>query len=780
MASISSISGGKSSSSSSIFGKKNVISGLASGMDTESMIENAVSGYKMKISRVQQQREKMEWQQTAYRNIIQKMVNFNQKYATLASGNDLISGSFFDNAIKVIANGANADKVSATGKGTSTVQVNSITQLATSSTYSTKGNLSSSNVATGSFDVNAVEDIGKLDGSLTLGYGDNKVQISFNDSDVFKNADDMVAAINKKLEDQTMILDKGTEVKASDRLVAVNDGGTISFKTKNSGDATEVWIDSASQSIDTALGINTTGDGKDIKSFHFDKNKVMEEKPLIDVLSEKGFTITFNGETKTIKGPTMAELNSSQESGTLDEKYVKELQKKINGAFGPNTTLKVGDADTTNGKIQLKFEGAGNDRFEVRSSIEDKIGMQGGVGSALNTSSTLGDLLKGNEPASYDFKIKDAAGNEKTIATFTKDSTLQDVIDTINKSADSPVKVSYSKFTGKFMFESKETGANTNFDFGTGLASAMFGSTSSADPSSKYTAGQNAEFEITVNGDKQTINQSSNTIDIDGMKLTMKDTFGAAGTNNEAVTFNTTADADKIVTAVKAMVEDYNALAEEIKKAYSSMPLTDSSGNYYAPLTEEDRADMSESAIKAYEEKAKTGILFADRELATLYDGMTRALGVLGTTGNDSLKLGLTVSYKDGASTLAFDENQFRKALENDPEKVKEVFTGSKAKGDARDGLMQGLKTQLDKYSKTTGAIKGVLVQKAGSPLAPTTMYQNTWQKKIDDYEKQISALQGKMSNQVDYYTRQFSALEQMILQMNNQSSMLMGLNGGF
>ena len=43
MASISSLS--KSSSSSSIYGNRNVISGLASGMDTEAMIQNSIIGY---------------------------------------------------------------------------------------------------------------------------------------------------------------------------------------------------------------------------------------------------------------------------------------------------------------------------------------------------------------------------------------------------------------------------------------------------------------------------------------------------------------------------------------------------------------------------------------------------------------------------------------------------------------------------------------------------------------------------------------------------------------
>ena len=36
------------------------------------------------------------------------------------------------------------------------------------------------------------------------------------------------------------------------------------------------------------------------------------------------------------------------------------------------------------------------------------------------------------------------------------------------------------------------------------------------------------------------------------------------------------------------------------------------------------------------------------------------------------------------------------------------------------------------------------------------------------------------MSDQVDYYTRQFTALEQLVAQMNNQSSMLAGLQGGY
>ncbi len=218
----------------------------------------------------------------------------------------------------------------------------------------------------------------------------------------------------------------------------------------------------------------------------------------------------------------------------------------------------------------------------------------------------------------------------------------------------------------------------------------------------------------------------------------------------------------------------------EIRKAYTDMPLMDSSGKEYAPLTDEQRADMSENEIKNYEERAKTGILFADRELANLYRDMTNALGVLGIKDNDALALGLTTSYDNGATTLSLDESKFRKALETEPEKVKKLFTSSVEKGDASNGLMQGLKNQIEKYAKTSGAVKGILIEKAGSTTAPTSLLQNNIQKKLDEFDEKIDGLRNKMSSQIDYYNRKFSALEQLIMQMNNQSSMLMGLTGGY
>ena len=373
------------------------------------------------------------------------------------------------------------------------------------------------------------------------------------------------------------------------------------------------------------------------------------------------------------------------------------------------------------------------------------------------------------------------------MGAFNKDTALETVLTSINGNADAGVKVSYSKTTNQFQFTAKESGASSRIDMGDGLANALFGGTEEVDKDTgekkktgvSYTAGLDAIFSMKVNGQPlDDISRSSNTFDVDGMSVSLKGTFTA--TEADAVSFTSSSDADKIIDTIKSMVEDYNAMVTEIKNAYSTMPQQKSNGNYYEPLTEEDKADMSESSIKAYEEKAKQGLLFADRDLSALYSQLTSAISMSGKDGADLKAIGITSNYSNGLTTLSLNEEKLRSALETDPDKVRDVFSKSMASGSSSNGLMQALKSPLDMYSKTQGT-KGILVQKAGSTLAPSTLYKNTLQNKLDDIDTQIEKWQDKMADQVDRYTSKFTALEKLISQMNSQSSALasfLGTNG--
>lgn len=248
----------------------------------------------------------------------------------------------------------------------------------------------------------------------------------------------------------------------------------------------------------------------------------------------------------------------------------------------------------------------------------------------------------------------------------------------------------------------------------------------------------------------------------------------------ESVTFTSKSDTDTIVDAIKQMVEDYNKIVTEVKGAYSDMPLQRTNGSKYEPLTEEQKADMSESEIEAYEEKAKTGLLFGDNDLSSLYNALRSAVAPGGNDGSFLRSIGINTSYSEGLTTIELDETALREALETNPDGVKDAFTKSKENGASRDGLMTAIQKVTDRYAATTGATKGILIEKAGSKYSPTAALDNALLDQMNEIDDQIETWQSKMSDKVDYYTNKFTQLEMLIQQMNSQSSTLAGLMGGY
>lgn len=827
MASVNSVS----SSSSSIYGNRNVISGLASGMDTESMIENAISGYKTKISTLQQKRTKVEWQQEVYRSIIGKMASFSDKYTSYASSTNLLSSSFFNQAVKVTATGKYADMVSASGKTSSNVQILGVKQLAKAATYTVSG-IGGSKPAekpefTGSaVDLTKTQELSNVSGSLTIKYGgDRSYTIDFGELENYADVDKMADAIRSKLGEQTMTLSNGTSVKVSEKIkVEVKDGNIVFSDNSTAGNA--VTISGATGKIKNTLGIDPSKNESTLNTK--DVDLVDTSSTLGDYLSGKELTLTLDGVTKKITLPEPKYTDNDKKTLNVTA-YKDDLQKAIEGAFGAGkVTVTAKNQDAQNKNIfDLTFSTQAGSTLSVSGDTAKALGLDKAA-TYVNTSKTLGELLgnvdwndkfekvkaegdikpvnkkdgtgvdyytdsKGNRVKTEDggktyYRVDDKGEylykfeiNGKPVGAFNKDTALETVLTSINGNADAVVTVSYSKTTNQFQFTTRETGKSSKIVMGDGLAKALFGN-----PGDCH--GEDAIFSMKVNNQVlDGISRSSNTFDVDGMSVSLKGTFGAYKTDNklvdaaaaeaDAISFTASSDADKIVDAIKSMVEDYNAMVTEIKNAYSTMPQQKSNGKYYEPLTEEDKAEMSESSIKAYEEKAKQGLLFADRDLSALYSQLTSAISMSGKDGADLKAIGITSNYSNGLTTLSLNENKLRAALETDPDKVRDVFSKSVDSGSSTNGLMQALKSPLDMYSKVQGT-KGILVQKAGSTLAPTTLYKNTLQNKLDDFDTQIEKWQDKMADQVDRYTSKFTALEKLIAQMNSQSSALAGFLG--
>ena len=973
MASITSMMTGGTSSLSSIYGTRNVLSGLASGMDTETMIENAVSGIKTKIQNLYKKRTKIEWQQEAYRSIIDKAVNFNTKYTSYSSKTNLLSSSFFNNAVNTATKGTYADKITASGKTTSDIKINAVKQMAQAASYTVSGvntpmTGSNGGIQAGKgFDITGKTPVSTVSGSLSFQYGGTNGKIfdikfdeleNINDVEVLNadgtvktdatNAEKLAQAIQNKLDDITYSYTKNgvQETTTAGKAIKVEADpifGSISI-SDGLGEGNKVNICYVSGDIEDTLGIKK-GDTS-IRAYQ-NLTKDVDTK---DYLADKELGITFNGTTKKISLADVVKNSTvtyDDPQGTdANQKFAQALQDELDKTFGQGKIK----ASYEDGKLSFAPQGEG-DTMSVGGSVAEAMGFAEGDSNFINAAKKLSDLMgqelfkkenrlmgtfdegakpvlskngtyyvdsKGNrvdkdgyritndDKYIYDFQVNDAHIN------VTEDTTLESLMNSINSNSSAGMKVSYSKLTNEFKFTATETGANSKIKFD-GMAADLFGTvdekpsvsrdtqlkdifttysnvsdggnfgdkafsitakvdgqdvkldasvywggdgqgttiadiekqlnksiteqlgadsgitaayndrTNSFELTDKdgkavsytyekdsmagrladsigrsgsmgdYTAGQDAVLDMEINGRKfENLTRSSNSFDIDGLTVNVKGTFNEDVTRNEKgemvdsegktiepITFETTTDSDKIIEAIRSFVNDYNEMATEIKNAYSTMPAQQTNGARYEPLTAEQEDGLTESELKSYEEKAKQGILFGDSNLSSMYGRLLNAITPGGTDGQTLREIGITSSYESGMTTLSLDEDKLRSALDSDPDKVKNAFTKTRDSGSSTDGLMKTMQNTLETYVKTTGEPKGVLIQRAGSVKAYTSLNNNSLKTQMDNIDTQIERWQNKMSDQIDRYTSQFSRLEQLIAEMNSQASAMSGLMGG-
>lgn len=874
-----SVSSVSSSSSSSIYGSRssNIISGLASGLDTESMIEGMVSGIKSKIDTQKQNQQILMWQQEAFRSISDQLVQISSKYTSYTSSTNLMSSAFFQPSI-ITSLGKNADMISASGSTNSDIQINKVTNLAKTETVSFSGlnGVSNSNVVSGdpdkSVDLTGKVDVSNLAGQqLSFEYGNKEFTITFDSDREYNSVEDVADEINKQLGNASITLSDGTSIKMNSKIKAEVTDGKLEFSFVN-GDKETNTLELKSYSSQSALnalhltgGATLTGGNKLSSSEKVTGDNLYSTKSAADVLAGATMSVTYNGTTAIIKMPEKGSDEYNKIFGVSDmttaSKNMKDyLQTQFDQAFGYGR-IEVGgiqDDGTFNPTFTLKSSG-NSDTLTINSGTLNVIGKGGifgidrGASNRVNTSKTLGDLYgtvkvqQGSETITGlgggmaalrnpdGSAVTDENGNAKyaleingvRIGEYTADSTLETIMNDINKNEKAGVNVSYSSTSNQFVFTSKHGGAGGKIEIsdtlenaagGKNLASNLFGSITygkdtdgnlnievkrgsetvklnsdgqvlgsdgdDATASVNFIKGKDATMEAYINGVKTTLTSGTNTFNIDGFTVTANGVFPAAN-ESERVTFDKKVDADKIVDAVKSFVEDYNKVLAEINEQYTTQPDHDKD---YKPLTDDQKADMTEKQIEEYETKAKEGLLFGDNDLGNLSNALRF---VFSDSDLDAIGISVSTSYSDKGK-ITLDETKLRSALASDPSAVADAFTapleqkqvtnkdGSTSWVDdtSSGGAMSRLKVQLDKYAATTGATKGILIEKAGSQYSPMALLQNTLQDKIDSYDDVIDSLTEQLNDKIDFYTSKFSKLEALIAQMNSQSSYLASLGG--
>ena len=790
MASISSVNSTGSSLTSSIRG----FGGLASGLDRDTLIEQFTAGTRSKIAQQKQKQQKLQWTQEAIRGISDKIYDFSSKFTSFSSSSNLTSSKLFSRS-QISVNGVNSKYVSATGSAASAenLSINRVQQLARNATMNT-GEVSSKTLTTANLGLGAD---GKLDTNkeistiagdmLYVKYGNSTYGVTMTDGG--QDAASAVSMINEQL--KTVEISGGK--KLSDVMKAtVSSDGKIGFEAIDNANGNRLELAGGTGDILKDLGFlkegekfdNLTDEQKNIAKegglTAANAATVTKEETLYNLLSEKKLTFSYNGTKGEIQ------LNKYDASTTL-EKVKEDLQTKLDEAFGKGR-IKVGDE---NGSLSFKtmIPGGTEDKSSTLSILSGAglVGEGGVFGIAAGASNRI------NLSASVDkaeFKTADFSGSLKDddsyylsingveIEGITKDSTVNEIMEKINNSK-AGVKVSYQSISDQFVITSTENGAAGEITFDkekdgkSNLAALMFGTPTEG---TNYTKGQDAILSVSYPGSNQKIEirRSSNSFDLDGINVTLKGTFGydkngAEISDTEAVTFTGSVDSENTTKTVKEMIEAFNDILKLVNTEVSTKP-----NRKYAPLTDEQKEELSDKTIEKWEEKAKAGLLFADNDLRMMANSMRTVINAADRSKLSEMGITVSDSYSDNGK-LVFDEAKFKAALEKDPEAVREVLNRPATdSGDtSQAGLLTRISSIMDRYGKTTGATKGVLVERAGSVHAPTSILKNSLQKQLDSIDTYIDKLNDKLKTEQDRYISQFTSLETLINQMNSQSSYL-------
>ena len=791
MASISSVNSTGSSLTSSIRG----FGGLASGLDRDTLIEQFTAGTRSKIAQQKQKQQKLQWTQEAIRGISDKIYDFSSKFTSFSSSSNLTSSKLFSRS-QISVNGVNSKYVSATGSAASAenLSINRVKQLARNATMNT-GAVSSKTLTTanlglgpnGELDTN--KEISTIAGDmLYVKYGNSTYGVTMTDGG--KNAASAVNMINEQL--KTVEISGGK--KLSDVMKAtVSADGKIGFEAIDNANGNRLELAGGTGDILKDLGFLKEGEKFDDLS-DTQKNiaqtggltaanaaQVTKEEKLYNLLSEKKLTFSYNGTKGEIK------LDKYDASTTLD-KVKNDLQTKLDEAFGKGR-IQVGDE---NGSLSFKtmIPGGTEDKSSTLSILSGAglvgeggvFGIAAGASNRINLSTTV-EKAGFAKSAEFSKSLKDDGSyylsiNGVELEGITKDSTVHEIMEKINNSK-AGVKVSYQSISDQFVITSTENGAAGEIKFDTNaggkqnLAELMFGTPTEG---TNYTKGQDAILSVSYPGSKDEIEitRASNSFDLDGINVTLKGTFGydASGakiSDTEAVTFTGSVDSENTTKTVKEMIEAFNDILKLVNTEVSTKP-----NRKYAPLTDEQKEELSDKTIEKWEEKAKAGLLFADSDLRMMANSMRTVINAADRSKLSEMGITVSDNYKDNGK-LVFDEAKFKAALEKDPEAVKEVLNRSATdSGDtSQAGLLTRISSIMDRYGKTTGATKGVLVERAGSVHAPTSILKNSLQKQLDSIDTYIDKLNDKLKTEQDRYISQFTSLETLINQMNSQSSYL-------
>ena len=788
--------------------------GLASGIDRDALIEQMTARTTSKITSKKQAMTKLEWKRDAYRSISNKIIDLQDNYLSYSATKSLKNSDFFaKNQVSVQGDPDYTKYISATGNAdtASRVSVLGVNKLATSATlisgekktdsaitlggisasdFSNKeiktSNLSGTKLTFGTYSITDKQFTTEATFTFPTSY-EKKLDDGKTETvtiDYTASSDKIVEQLNEALDSQGFL---GKDGKSGIKFTLNGDQIQIS-QTDSITDKGKSYVIRETSSALKSLGFNSGKMNKDdidngisLDEFNASSNKssfeaaAITKQPLSGYLKGKSISVSYGGQTKNI------ELIGDKEEIKDFKAFKDSLQNKLDKAFG-------------SGKVTVGEDSKGSLTFTATDStqtlqisadskeLQNALGITSTQSNKISTGSSLWENRDKLGLGKYDTKeklndaLKNFTVNGAKIDNITADTTVDGLLTAINNNKDAGVTATYLGSANKFVLSSNEKGKGREISLGADpdkkddAANLIFG----GDKKESHD-GTDGEMSILYNGVQTTITSSSNTFSIDGLDIRATNTFNTGSATAEGgVSFTASADTEKVTETVKKFIEAYNAMIDEVRTQATTKP-----DSNYKPLTDDQKNEMNETSIKNWEDKAKEGILYnssALKDLDNATQGIFSSMMINGVSYDDLEKIGISFSddYTAGGK-IVFDEEKFKTAMDSDPEKVSDLFTGTHGIVNTIDST---LSTYATRYASKNGNSYGVLIEEAGSEKLSLTLTNNSIYKELKDMQETITNLQSQLSTEQDRYISQFTQMERLINQMNSQSSYLSQLGG--
>lgn len=786
--------------------------GLASGIDRDALIEQMTARTTSKITAKKQAMTKLEWKRDAYRSISNKIIDLQDNYLSYSATKSLKNSDFFaKNQVSVQGDPDYTKYISATGNAdtASRVSVLGVNKLATSATlisgekktdsaitlggisesdFSNKeiktSNLSGTKLTFGTYSITDKKFTEEATFTFPTSY-EKKVDGGKTETvtiDYTASSDKVVKQLNEALDSQGFL---GKDGKSGIKFELNGDKIQIS-QTDSITDKGKSCVIRETSSALKSLGFNSDGmkqddidNGISLDEFNGHTSSLeaaaITKQSLSGYLKGKTISVSYGGQIKNI------ELIGDKEEIKDFSAFQSSLQTKLDKAFGSG---KVTVGKDSNGSLTFT---ATDSRQTLQISADSKelqnaLGITSTQSNKISTGSSLWEnrdklgLGKYAKKEELNKALENFTVNGAKIDNITADTTVDGLLTAINNNEDAGVTATYLGSENKFVLSSNEKGEGRTISLGadpndtTDVANIIFG----GDKKESHD-GTDGEMSILYNGVQTTITSSSNTFSIDGLDIKATNTFDTGSATAEGgVSFTASADTEKVTETVKKFIEAYNAMIDEVRTQVTTKP-----DSNYGPLTEDQKNEMNETSIKNWEDKAKEGILYnssALKDLDNATQGIFSSMMMNGVSYDDLEKIGISFSddYTAGGK-IVFDEEKFKTAMDSDPEKVSDLFTGTHGIVNTIDST---LSTYATRYASKNGNSYGVLIEEAGSEKLSLTLTNNSIYKELKDMQETITNLQSQLSTEQDRYISQFTQMETLINQMNSQSSYLSQLGG--